>query len=177
LRRFLDRLYLAGGALAAVCLASIAGVMLLQALLREVGILFRGADDIVGWLCAASAYFALGYTFRRGELVRVGLILERLAPSARRPAELAALAVALLFAGYALWAVTRFVYQSWEFGEIAQGLLKLPIWIPQLSLVIGAAIFFVAVLDEFVTLAAGGRPEYLAAEEAHRSRPDLGGTT
>ncbi len=177
MRRFLDRLYAASGVLAAACLASIAAVMLLQAGLRELGVLFRGADDIVGWLCAASAYFALGHTFRRGELVRVGLVLERLSPSARRPAEFAALGGALLFSGYLLWAVARFVYQSWEFGELAQGLLKLPIWIPQLSLVLGAAIFFVAVLDEFVTLAAGGRPEYLAAEEAHRARPDLGGTT
>jgi len=177
LRRFLDRLYAAAGVLGAVCLASIAAVMLLQSAMREAGFLLRGADDIVGWLCAASAFFALGYTFRQGELVRVGLVLERLPPAARRPAEFGALGVALLFAGYLFWAVVRFVYQSWQFGELAQGLLKTPIWIPQLSLVIGAAVFFVAILDEFVVLARGGQPAYRAAEETQRSRPDLGGTT
>src|SRR5262245_59031932 len=46
--------------------------MLAQALGREIGVLVRGADDIVAWLCAASAFFALGHTFRHGELVRVG---------------------------------------------------------------------------------------------------------
>ncbi len=177
MRRFLDRLYAASGALAAFCLASIAAMMVLQSAMREAGFLLRGADDIVGWLCAASAFLAFGYTFRKGELVRVGLLLERLSPAARRPAELIALGGALLFAGYLLWAVARFVYQSWQFNEVAQGLLQVPIWIPQMSLAVGAAIFFVAVLDEFIVLARGGVPAYRAAEEAHRSQPDLGGTT
>jgi hypothetical protein len=26
-----------------------------------------------------------------------------------------------------------FVYDSWTFHEVAQGLIKIPIWIPQLS--------------------------------------------
>ena len=35
------------------------------------GILIRGADDIVAWLTAATAFLALGHTFRKGELVRM----------------------------------------------------------------------------------------------------------
>lgn len=173
MRRFLDRLYAASGALAAACLASIAAVMLAQAALREVGVLLRGADDIVGWLCAASAFLALGYTFRHGELVRVGLLLEHLPPGARRVAETAALGAALLVVGYILWAVSGFVYESWKFKEVALGLLKIPIWIPQMSLVAGALIFFIAVLDEFVVLVSGGTPAYRRAEDAHRGGADL----
>ncbi len=177
MRRFLDRLYAASGALAAICLASICVLMLAQAAGREVGLLIRGADDIVGWLCAASAFLALGYTFRHGELVRVALVLDRLSPRARRPAELLALGAALVVSAYLLWAVTRFVYQSWLFNEVAQGLIKLPIWIPQLSIVLGAAILLLAVADDFLTLAWGGKPAYRSAEEAHRAQPDMGGTT
>ena len=40
MRRFLDRLYDAAGAAAAVCLASIAAVMLAQAAMREFGYLY-----------------------------------------------------------------------------------------------------------------------------------------
>jgi TRAP-type C4-dicarboxylate transport system permease small subunit len=173
MRRALDLLYLASGVLAAVCLASIAVVMLLQAAMREVGLLLRGADDFVGWLCAASAFLALGYTFRHGELVRVGLLIERLPPAWRRRAEIAALGGALVFVGYMLWAVARFVYESWAFEEIAQGLIQIPIWIPQMSFVAGALVFFIAVLDEFVVLVAGGTPAYRRAEEAHRSGRDF----
>jgi len=38
-----------------------------------------------------------------------------------------------------------------------------------MSFVVGALIFFVALLDEFVVLAAGGTPAYRRAEDAHRS--------
>jgi TRAP-type C4-dicarboxylate transport system permease small subunit len=170
----LDRLYAASGALAALCLASIAVVMLAQAAMRELGMLFRGADDIVSWLCAGSAFLALGHTFRRGELVRIGLVVDRLPARVRRPVNLAALAVAVAFVGYMVYAVTRFVYESWQFNEIAQGLIQIPIWIPQMSFVLGALILFVAMLDELVVLARGGKPAYQAAEEERRERKDFG---
>jgi TRAP-type C4-dicarboxylate transport system permease small subunit len=176
LRRFLDRLYAASGALAALCLASIAVVMLAQAGMREVGLLLRGADDIVAWLCAASAFLALGHTFRRGELVRIGLVIDRLPPRVRRPVSLAALAIALAFVGYMVYAVLRFVYESWKFNEVAQGLIQIPIWIPQMSFVLGALILFVAVLDEFVVLAGGGTPAYEAAERERIARKDFSET-
>jgi TRAP-type C4-dicarboxylate transport system permease small subunit len=173
LRRFLDRLYAASAWLAAACLASIALVMLAQAAMREFGLLLRGADDIVAWLCAASAFLALAATFRHGELVRVGILIDRLAPAVRRRAEFLALGCGVLVVGYILWASAGFVYQSWAFEEVAQGLIQIPIWIPQLSFVAGALIFFIAVLDEFVVLATGGTPAYRRAEESHRAGVDI----
>jgi TRAP-type C4-dicarboxylate transport system permease small subunit len=176
LRRFLDRLYAASGALAALCLASIAVVMLAQAGMRELGLLLRGADDIVAWLCAASAFLALGHTFRRGELVRIGLVIDRLPPHVRRPVNLAALGVTLAFVGYMAYAVLRFVYESWKFNEVAQGLIQIPIWIPQMSFVAGAVILFIAVLDEFVLLARGRTPAYEMAERERIERKDFSET-
>ena len=176
MRRFLDRLYAASGALAAVCLAAICVMMLAQALGREARVLVRGADDIVAWLCAASAFLALGYTFRHGELVRVGLWIDKLGARARWVAELFALAVTAVFVSYMLWAVARFVYESWQFNEMAQGLIRIPIWIPQLSFVLGAAIFLVAVLDELVAVLKKEKPAYQVAEEARRAAGDYSET-
>jgi TRAP-type C4-dicarboxylate transport system permease small subunit len=176
MRRFLDRLYAASGALAAICLASIAVVMLAQALMRELGMLFRGADDMVAWLTAASAFLALGHTFRRGELVRIGLLIDRLPPRVQRPLALCALAVSVLFVGSMAYAVLRFVFESWQFNELAQGLIQIPIWIPQMSFVLGALILFVAVVDEFLVLARGGKPAYEAAEQERRARKDFSET-
>jgi TRAP-type C4-dicarboxylate transport system permease small subunit len=150
--------------------------MLAQAGMRELGMLFRGADDIVAWLCAASAFLALGHTFRRGELVRIGLLIDNLPRRLRRPLALAALGLALAFAGYMLYAVARFVFESWRFNEVAQGLIQIPIWIPQMSFVLGAAILFVALLDEFIVLARGGTPAYEAAEQDRRARKDFSET-
>jgi len=173
LRRFLDRLYSASGALAAVCLAGICVLMLAQAAGREFGLLIRGADDITAWLCAASAFLALGHTFRHGELVRVGLLIDRLAPAQRRIAEIVALSGTALFVGYMAWAASCFVYDSWRFKEVAQGLIKLPIWIPQMSFVLGVLIFLVAVLDELVAVVRGQKPAYQVAEEERLAKGDF----
>ena len=173
MRRFLDRLYALAAAAAALCLASIAVLMLAQALMRELGLLLRGADDLVAWLCAASAFLPLAYTFRQGELVRVSLVLTELPPRARRHAESACLIGALVVVAYATWAVSKFVYESWQFKELAQGLLQIPIWIPQMSLVIGCAVLFVAVLDELVVHLQGEKTAYERAEELRRSQADF----
>jgi TRAP-type C4-dicarboxylate transport system permease small subunit len=176
LRRFLDRLYDVSGALAALCLLGIFVVMLAQSFGREAGILVRGADDIVAWLCAASAFLALGHTFRHGELVRVGLWLDMLGTRGRWLAELFALGITSAFVLYMLWAVVRFVYESWKFKEVAQGLIKLPIWIPQLCFVIGVLIFLVAVVDELVLVLKKQKPTYQLAEEARRAAGDFSET-
>lgn len=173
MRRFLDRLYQASGALAAICLASICVLMLVQAIGREFGLLIRAADDITSWLCAASAFFALGHTFRHGELVRVGLFIDLLKPGARRIAEIVALSITGLFVGYMAVAVTRFVYASWQFKEVAQGLIRIPIWIPQLSFVFGVLIFLVAVLDELLAVLQRRKPAYQRADEDRRARGDF----
>jgi TRAP-type C4-dicarboxylate transport system permease small subunit len=154
-------------------MAAICVLMLAQAFAREAGILIRGADDIVAWLCAACAFLALGHTFRHGDLVRVGVFLDRLPERARWVAELVALGITAVFTAYMLWAVTRFVYDSYAFNEVAQGLIRVPIWIPQLSLVIGIAIFFLAVLDELVSVLRKQKPSYQLAEEARAAAGDF----
>ena len=173
MRRFLDRLYDAAAGLAAVCLASIAVVMLAQAAMREFGYPFRGADDIVAWLCAASAFLALGHTFRRGELVRVGIVIDHLPPRVRRPVGIGALFIAVAFVAYMAYGVLRFVYESWAFKEVAQGLIEIPIWIPQMSFVLGVLVLLVAVVDEFIVMVGGGKPAFEAAEEDRRARKDF----
>ena len=176
MRRFLDRLYAGSGALAAVCVFLICALMLAQAFARGVGGQIRGTDDIVAWLCAAASFLALGHTFRHGELVRVGLWLDRLGPRGRRVMELFALGVAALFVGYMLWAVGSFVHDSWKFKEVAQGLIKVPIWIPQLTFLAGIAILFVAILDELLLVLRKQKPAYQVAEEEKRASGDFSET-
>jgi TRAP-type C4-dicarboxylate transport system permease small subunit len=173
-RRFLDRLYLGTAALAAVFLAAICVLMLAQSAGRELGLQIRGADDITAWLCAAAAFLPLAYTFKSGELIRVGLFLEKLSEARRRAFEIFSLAGATLVTGYMTWAVARFVYESWKFRELAQGLLPIPVWIPQLSFLAGVAVLFVAVLDEFAIVLRGAKPTYRVAEEERHARGEFG---
>ena len=109
-------------------------------------------------------------------LVRVGLWLDMLGAAGRRRAELLALGVTTAFVAYMLWAVVSFVYKSWQFKEVAQGLIALPIWIPQLSFVVGAVIFLVAALDELIAVIRKRKPAYQVSEEQRRAAGDFSET-
>ena len=108
--------------------------------------------------------------------MRVGLVIDYLPPRVRRPVGIGALGIAVAFVAYMAYAVVRFVYESWVFEEVAQGLIQIPIWIPQMSFVLGVLVFLVAVVDEFVVLVRGGKPAFEAAEEDRRARKDFSET-
>ena len=173
MRRWLDRLYALSGALAAASLAGIAILMLAQAIGREFGWQLRGADDLAAWLCAATTFLGLAHTFRRGEMVRVSLWLGFLKGGSRWYAEVLALSVATAFVAYASWAVASFVYASWAMHEVNQGLLQIPIWIPQSSVVLGMAILLVALVDDFVVVLQRRKPAYQLGEDNRAERGDL----
>ena len=175
MRRFLDALYAGSAGLAAVFLAAICVLMLAQSLGRELlDFQIRGADDLTAWLCAASAFLPLAATFRAGELVRVGLVLDKVGEKHRKAFEIYSLVAAAIVMGYMTWAVARFVYESWKFHEQAQGLLVIPIWIPQLSFLAGVAILFISVIDELVVVLRGRKPTYRISEEERFARGEFG---
>lgn len=173
IRRGLDALYAAGAAVAALSLFGIFLVMMGQVALRFLNRQFPGADDISAYLCVATTFFALALTFKRGELIRVGLVLERLSPGARRVAEIVALAFAAVGAAYAVWWTLDDVLFSFEIEDMAQGPLPVPLWIPKLSMPIGAGILLIAILDEMATVLRGGRPGYVVAAEERAARGDF----
>ncbi len=172
MRKSLDFLYLGCGWLAAVFLAGICLLMLGQAMLREFNVLIRGADDLTAWFCAASAFLALPHTFKNGDMVRVGLLLEALDEGVRRYFEIFSLGVAALFVGYMTYAVGSYVHESWTLNEIAQGLIKAPLWIPQMSFLVGSAVFLVAIVDELIGVLRRRKPSYRVAEEERLARGD-----
>lgn len=172
-RAALDFLYDSCGIAAGASIVGILVLMLAQVVGRELGTQVRGADDITAWLCAAAAFLALAHTFKQGELVRMALALDALGPRARRLAETFSLVVAVLFVGYAVWAATTYVYESWEANELAQGLVAIPIWIPQLSLVVGALVLEIALVDELLQVLRGRLPTYRVVEEERLARGDF----
>ncbi len=173
MRKFLDTLYLAAGALAALCILTICVLMIGQSVLREFGVRTGATNDVVAWLCAASAFLAMAHAFKHGDFVRVSLLLEKVSPRVRRTLELVSLAIACVAIGYLAWWATRFTYESWEFNDMANGLLALPLWIPQTTFMVGSWLFFIAVLDEMVLVARGARPTYVVAVEERHAQGDF----
>jgi TRAP-type C4-dicarboxylate transport system permease small subunit len=173
MRRALDRLYAGAGAAAALCVLAIFLLMLAGSAGRSFSWRVGWINDVVSWLCASAAFLGMAYSFRNGDFVRVTLVLERLGPAWRRRFEVAALAVAAAAVGYLGWWAAKFTWESYVFNDIAGNMVAIPIWIPQVGFVIGAAIFVIAVLDECVSVLRGAKPSYVACVEERHARGDF----
>ena len=173
MRRFLDRLYLAAGGLAASFIALIALLMVGQSVLREFGVRTGAVNDVVAWFCAAAAFFGMAHAFKHGDFVRVTLLLEKLPPPQRRVLEIISLLIGTVSVAYLAWWANKFTYDSYLFNEMAQGLLPIPIWIPQSSFALGSLLLFVAVVDELIIVLRGGKPTYVVAVDERHAKGDF----
>jgi len=159
-RQILDWLYLITGWLAGAFLFAIFALMMVMSLGRQFGLNVPAGDDFVAWCMAASAFLGLAHTFKRGEMIRVGLLFDKLKGRARTAGELVCLLLGVAVIGYFAWYVVVLARDSWLFGDVAQGVLPVPLWIPQSAMALGLATLFVAFVDETVRVAAGMRPSY-----------------
>jgi TRAP-type C4-dicarboxylate transport system permease small subunit len=149
-RRALDAVYDAAGALAALFMVGTLAMVLLGIATRLTGRFVPGTDAYAGYCMAAAGFLALAHTFRRGEHIRVTLLLEHVGAGARRGLELWSLAAgSALAAAFAFYAV-RLAYQSWEFHDVSTGNDATPLWIPQLAMAAGGLVLAVALADALV---------------------------
>lgn len=159
MRRFLDSLYDAAGFLAALFLMGTLAMVLTGIAGRLFGFHLPGTDAYAGYCMAAAGFLALAHTLKRGEHIRVTLVLEHVGPAARRKLELWALAVATLLAAlFAAYSV-RLAFQSYQFNDISTGNDATPLWLPQLTMAAGTLILFVALVDELLRKARRLHPQ------------------
>lgn len=166
LRRTLDALYFGAAVLAALLLAGIGALILAQIVGRFFGVLVPSANEIAGFFLAASTFLGLAYSFRRGTHIRVSLLVSRLPVGARRAANAAVTAVAAALSGYFTWFTFRLAAESWRYNDLSDGLIGVPLWIPQGAMCLGLAMITIAALDELVTILRGGTPGFEDTSDA-----------
>jgi TRAP-type C4-dicarboxylate transport system permease small subunit len=159
MRRLLDALYDSAAALAALFMVALLGMVLLSIVSRQLHFHVPGTDAYAGYLMAGAGFLALAHTLKRGEHIRVTLLLNALRGGGRKALELWALAaaslLALLFAFYS----ARLAWQSHVFHDISTGSDATPLWIPQLAMALGTAVLAIAFLDELVLELRGRRTQ------------------
>lgn len=160
IRSVLDGLYLFAGYLAGVFLLVIFLLMMGLSLGRGVGFNIPAGDDFASWAMAAMAFLGLAHTFRSGEMIRVGLVTDRLHGRARWRFEMFSLVIGVVFVGFFAWHAVQLTYDSYRFNDMAQGVLAVPLWIPQIGYSTGLVILFIAFVDEFIHVLGGGDPRY-----------------
>ena len=160
IRKLLDGLYLWSGYLAGAFIVAIFVLMMLLSAGRPLGFNVPAGDDFISWCMAATAFLGLAHTFRSGEMIRVGLLIDRLDAPRRRVLEIVSLLLGCGFIGFFAWYAVRMLYDSWRFNDMAQGVVAVPLWIPQLGFAGGLVILFIAFVDELVHVLSGNAPRY-----------------
>jgi TRAP-type C4-dicarboxylate transport system permease small subunit len=117
---------------------------------RLAGFHIPGTDAYAGYFMAGAGFLALAHTLKRGEHIRVTLLLEQAGAKAARVLELWSLAAATLLAGLFAFYSVRLSLQSWQFNDISTANDATPLWIPQLAMAAGTVVLLIAFADEFV---------------------------
>ena len=157
MRRFLNFLYDAAAWLAALAMIGVLVMVLTSIIGRLLHFHLPGTDAYAGYSMAAAGFLALAHTLKKGEHIRVTLLIGRLQGSARRAMEMWSLSVAVLLAALFAYYACRLVWQSHEFNDMSTSNDATPLWIPQLSMAVGAVILLIAFVDEWVLELLGQR--------------------
>ena len=164
MRKTLDVLYDSAAALAALFLIGLLGMVLLSILGRQMHFHVPGTDAYAGYLMAASGFLALAHTLKRGEHIRVTLLLAALEGSFKRVLSLWALAFATALAMLIAFYSCRLVWQSRNFNDISTASDATPLWIPQIGMAVGTLILAIAFVDELILELSGKRIELVSDE-------------
>ena len=166
MRRSLDFLYDATAWLAALSMIGVLVMVLTSILGRQFHFHLPGTDAYAGYSMAAAGFLALAHTLKKGEHIRVTLLIGRLSGGTRRVLEMWSLSVAVLLSGLFAFYACRLVWQSHAFNDMSTSNDATPLWIPQLAMAVGTVLLCVALVDEWVLELRGRRAHDMHNEEA-----------
>ncbi len=164
MRKLLDSIYLGSAWLAALCMVGVLAMVLTSVLGRLLHFHVPGTDAYAGYAMAGAGFMALAHTLKKGEHIRVTLIIGRLTGGARKGMEVWALTVGVLLASLFAWYAWRLAWQSHEFHDISTSSDATPLWIPQILMAVGTTVLWLALLDDWV-LELRGRRQHSSNED------------
>lgn len=166
-RKQLDAIYDWSAYAAAVAMVGTMCAVLAGILDRYLALGLRGTDMYAGYCMAASGFLALAHTLKRGEHIRVTLILQKFAGKALHRLEIWALFASTLLAALFAYYSVRLSYQSWQFHDRSTGSDATPLWIPQLAMAVGTTVLLIAFIDELILEIRGKRVVGTSDEALH----------
>ena len=155
---------MSAAALAALFMVLLLGAVLLSIASRQFHFHVPGIDAYAGYLMAAAGFLALAHTLKRGEHIRVTLVINALRGTSRKALEVWALVVALLLAMLFAYYSCRLAWQSYTFHDISTANDATPLWIPQLTMAAGTIVLAIAFIDELVLELMGKRADTASGE-------------
>lgn len=109
-----------------------------------------GTDQIAAYCLTAMTFLALAPTLQAGIHVRVTLLSQNFSRGAQRILEVWAFGTGLLLSLYLTFACLDLVLTSITTNAVSHGMVRIVLWVPQLSMPIGAAALAVAFTDGLI---------------------------
>jgi len=153
----LEALYRLAQALALLLGVFILLVILAQVVGRFLGFVVPSALELAGFATAGLIFLGLAPTLRAGGHIRVVLVQQKLPPRARGWLEGLSLLLSVVAAFYAAFHAWEKAWESLRFGDLAPGLLPLPLWMPLALLALGLSVFALALLEAFLRALVRGK--------------------
>ena len=167
MRRFLDALYDGAAALAALFMVLLLVMVMLSILGRQLHFNLPGVDAYAGYMMAAAGFLAMAHTLKKGEHIRVTLLIGSLKGGWKRGFEVWALFAASALAGLSAIYSCKLAWQSYTFHDISTANDATPLWLPQLSMALGTLVLAIAFIDELVLELRGQRVVLISEEASH----------
>ncbi|MDR1874284.1 MAG: TRAP transporter small permease [Synergistaceae bacterium] len=161
LRLYVEKFNLAVGYLCGLGLLAMGLVLFYEVVCRY----FFDSPTI--WAQETSVYIFMwtmlagsAYTLMQGKHVRIDLIFERLSRRAQCLLDVLTSSVGVAFSAVVAWQAWDMMAASFKFGKVSATLLRVPVWIPQCSLLLGFVLltfqFAFIVVDRIQILKSGG---------------------
>jgi TRAP-type C4-dicarboxylate transport system permease small subunit len=167
MRSLLNRIYDSAAALAALFMCAMLVMVLMSIIGREINFHIRGTDAYAGYCMAASGFLALAHTLKKGEHIRVTVLISRFKGGWLKGIELWALGMATLLACLMAYYSIRLSWQSYTFHDISTSNDATPLWIPQIFMALGTVVLAIAFIDELILEILGKRVALSSDEALH----------
>lgn len=154
-----DKLYRLGAWGAAACMVAICTLIALQVTFRLVdvllvlvglsrlGVSITGVSEMASYLLVGATFLGLAYTFVHHAHIRVTLLISRLPSAIRVWFEVFGLLIAVVISLLLAYGLIGLARESFQYNDVSSGFLSIPLWIPQLVLVVGVGLLALALLE------------------------------
>lgn len=159
--RVIDIASLAGGVVAAVALALLTiiillevGVRLLSGFIAGLPAGMPGAWENSAYLMGTAFMAGAAMTLRAGSHIRVSVLLGQVPAGARSVLELVSTVMGLALTGFLAWSMVLFTMASYNRGQTSIA-SDTPIWIPEAAITLGCLLLALQMFGRLLAIVAG----------------------
>ena len=102
------------------------------------------ADEYSGYFYLGAVFFGLAFTLNENVHIRINIVTSRLSEKKQRYIDIFAGILATLILSFALYYSYLFMMDSYEMGMLSENVSETPLYLTQIPIVIGMALFVFA---------------------------------